>query len=196
MTIDRPMFPPRAESVDSFSHPPGIGQPESRNLASESGKPAKGLSRRHMLGGLAVLPAAFPTAAAAGADPIFAAIERHKQAAAVWDAAVDVRSNFNDLDMTDEQREQRDELDDAVEDAWIPCSHAGADLINTEPTTSAGIVAAIAYIRIQMRDDGTYMPHNLILETGGDAQETMGWIDTFLETIAAATANAGKAVRS
>lgn len=47
-----------------------------------------------------------------------------------------------------------------------------------------------------MRDDGTYMPHNLILETGGDAQDTMGWIDTFLETIAAAAANVGKAVQS
>ena len=44
----------------------------------------------------------------------------------------------------------------------------------------------IAYIRIQMRDDGTYMPHHLVLDTGGDAQETMSWIDAFLETIAAA----------
>ena len=36
MTIERPMFPPRAESVDSFSHQPAIGQPESANRTSES----------------------------------------------------------------------------------------------------------------------------------------------------------------
>jgi hypothetical protein len=180
MTIDRPMFPPRAESVDSFFPQPAIAQPESGNLTGESSKPVRGLSRRHMLAGLAVLPAALPAAAEAAADPIHAAIERHKQTAAVWDAAVHARSNFNDLHMTAEQREQRDELDDAVEDAWMPCRQAGVDLINTAPTTSAGIIAAIAYIRIQMRDDGTYMPHHLILETGGDAQETMGWIDAFL----------------
>jgi hypothetical protein len=190
----------RAESVDSFSHQPGIGQPESQNLTSESGKSGKGLSRRLMLGGLVILPAALPAAVDAATDPIFAAIERHKQAAAVWDAAVDVRSNFNDLDMTDEQWEQLDELDDAVEDAWRPCEQAGIDLLNTEPTTHAGIVAAIAYIRIQILDDGTYMPHRMEFEftpgSAGDAKETIAWIDAFLHTIArstAALANGGAA---
>jgi hypothetical protein len=181
----------RAESVDSLAHQPATGQPESRNLTGESGKPAKGLSRRLMLGGLAILPAVLP-AVAAGPDPIFAAIDRHKQTAAVWDAAVDVRSNFNDLDMTDEQREQRDELDDAVEDAWRPCEQAGIDLVNTEPTTQAGIIAAIAYIRIQLLEDGIYMPHGMEFEFNpgneGDAKETMAWIDAFLHTIARATA--------
>jgi hypothetical protein len=132
----------------------------------------------------------------AAVDPIYAAIERHKQTAAVWDAAVDVRSNFEDLDMTEERREQRDELDDAVEDAWMPCRQAGLDLINTEPTTLAGIVASIQYIRLQMRDDGTYMPHHLRLDTGGDAQDTMGWIDAFLGTIANTAAALGKAVQA
>jgi hypothetical protein len=39
MTIERPMFPPRAESVDSFSRQPAIGQPESQIRISESPKP-------------------------------------------------------------------------------------------------------------------------------------------------------------
>ena len=39
MTIERPMFPPRAESVDSFSLQPATGQPESGNLTSESSSP-------------------------------------------------------------------------------------------------------------------------------------------------------------
>src|ERR1700721_863800 len=59
----------RAESVDSFSHQPATGQPETGKLTSESGKPANGLSRRTMLGAIAVLPAcaAVPAVAARSA---------------------------------------------------------------------------------------------------------------------------------
>jgi hypothetical protein len=153
-------------------------------------------SRRAVLAGIAsaaALPiaATAPTAALA-ADPIFAAIERHKATAVIWDAAVDVRSNFNDRHMTDERRKQRDELDDAVEDARAPCDQAGIDLVNTKPTTPAGIIAAIAYIWIQMRDDGIYMPYTMEFEYSsgneGDSKQTMGWIDAFLDTIAHANA--------
>jgi hypothetical protein len=61
MTIERPMFPPRAESVDSFSQQPAIGQREKECRVSESRKAAEGLSRRVVLAGVAsaaVLPAA------------------------------------------------------------------------------------------------------------------------------------------
>ena len=44
MTIERPMFPPRAESVDSFSRQPAIGQPASQTLTSESATPVEALS--------------------------------------------------------------------------------------------------------------------------------------------------------
>jgi hypothetical protein len=47
-------------------------------------------------------------------------------------------------------------LDAAVDAAWEPCEQAAIDLINT-----------------------------LLLDTGGDAQDTMGvWIDAFLDTLA------------
>jgi hypothetical protein len=102
--------------------------------------------------------------------------------------------------MTEEQRQQRDQLDDAVEDAWRPCEQAGVDLINTVPSTSAGIIPAIAYIRIQMLDDGIYMPHGMEFEFNpgneGDAKETIAWIDAFLHTIASAAGELGKVVRS
>jgi hypothetical protein len=176
-----------------------------RTTASKINPPVD-LMRRHLLtiGAGGAVAAAIPTGAVAGiptsVDPIYAAIERHKQTCIVWEAAVDIRSNFNDLDMTDEQRERRDELDDAVEDAWEPCEQAGIDLINTEPTTRAGIVAAITYIRIQMRDDGTYMPHGVKFEytegCAGDSPETMGWIEAFLDAIASAAAELGKGVQS
>jgi hypothetical protein len=136
--------------------------------------------------------------AALAVDPIYAAIERHKAAALIWDAAVNVRADFPDAGdpRTDEQQERLYELESAVDETWEPCEQASVDLINTAPTTLAGIIAAIQYIRVQMRDDGTYMVHRLLLDTGGDAQETMGWIDAFLDTIADAAASLGKAVQS
>ena len=141
--------------------------------------------------------------AALAVDPIYAAIERHKAAALIWDAAVDVRSRLHDLHMTDEQREQRDLLDDAVEDAWEPCEQSGIDLITTKPTTPAGIITAIRYIQIQTRDDGTYMPQGVEFEytegSAGDSRAAMGWINAFLDTLVDAATEldlAGKAVAS
>jgi hypothetical protein len=40
MTIERPMFPRRAESADTFLPQPAIGQPKSENLTSDSPKPS------------------------------------------------------------------------------------------------------------------------------------------------------------
>jgi hypothetical protein len=114
-----------------------------------------------------------------------------------WDAAVDVRASFHEFD--DGVGDEVARLDDAVDEAWEPLGQAGVDLVNTAPTTLAGIVTAIQYLRAQMEDDGTYMPQTLVLDAGGDAQTTMGWIDAWLDTIADAAVDldrAGKAVQS
>ena len=79
---------------------------------------------------------------------------------------------FPDVDMDDD--EQASILDAAVDAVWEPCEQAAIDLINTAPTTLAGIVVAIQYLRKQMEDDGTFMPQCLLLDTAGDAQDTMG----------------------
>ena len=60
----------RPQSFFSYSMARTQQATEARNLAGESGKPAKGLSRRLMLGGLAILPVALPAAVDAAADPI------------------------------------------------------------------------------------------------------------------------------
>ncbi len=136
--------------------------------------------------GRATAATAFP------ADPIYAVIERHKATGAVLDAAVTVRSRFPDLHMNDEQQRQLKRLEEAVDDAWEPCEQAGIDLINTEPTTLAGIVAAIQHIQIQARNDGAFMPRGNAFEfdhgSDGDGGKTMGWLDIFLGTVASATA--------
>jgi hypothetical protein len=138
------------------------------------------------------MPTAGPDGAACAADPIYAAIHRHQDAGIIWDSATRARGSFPDMGMDDEQARQCELLDEAVEAAWKPCEQAGIDLITTEPTTLAGIVAAIRYIQIQMDDDGTLMPHQIEFEWSpgceGDAKETLGWIDASLDTIVRATA--------
>jgi hypothetical protein len=144
----------------------------------------------------ATADAAAPMAALASSDvdPIFAAIERHRAARVIWDGEVDARSHFEDLKMTAEQRRQRDALDDAVADARDTLDEASVALINTGPTSFAGIVTMLQYLRRQMRDDGTYMPYDIEFEfdegnEGGDGAVVFGWIDASLDTIVEALGN-------
>jgi hypothetical protein len=163
-------------------------------------------SRRSILGAIAALAISSSRAShATGPDPIFAAIERHKAACLPWDAAIDVRAEFPEglAPMTDEQREQRDLLDEVVKDARGTLEKAGGDLIHTAPTTAAGVVAAIRYMQKQMRTDGTYMPYDIEFQFDdlyeGDGGVVLGWIDVWLDTFADAAAEldgAGKAVQS
>jgi hypothetical protein len=165
-------------------------------------------TRRRLLAVAAggAVAAAIPARAYPGhaADPIFAAIEKHRAACIVWDAAVDVQSVFPDSAKrrTAEQQRQLDDLNDAVDDAREPLVDAGVDLVATKPTTLAGIVAAVSYMRKQMRDDGTYMPWEAEFEfeyaegCAGDSRHTMGWIDAFLDTIADAAAALAEPVQS
>jgi hypothetical protein len=149
----------------------------------------------------AIATAAPATASLAEPDPIFAAIERHRAAGIVWGAAVDVCADFPEFDITDEQRRQRNLLEDAADAAWEACDQAGIDLVTTAPTTPAGIIAAIRYVQIQIRDD-IYMPRSMPdqLSNGvkyeGDDPATLAWMDAYLDTIASATAALDKAVQS
>src|ERR1035437_3650405 len=65
---------------------------------------------------LAAIATGAPPAALA-VDPIYAAIERHKAAALIWDAAVNVRADFPDTvdPRTDEQQERLYELQSAAD---------------------------------------------------------------------------------
>ena len=118
-------------------------------------------SRRSILGAIAAGGAAaaiaarpVPAIAASPADPIYAAIERHGRAVAAHDNATEVRAHFEDINMNDEQRKQLAVLQDAVDEAWDPREEAAIDLLNTEPTTLAGIVALCRYVEPLLDDDG------------------------------------------
>ena len=168
-------------------------------------------SRRSILGAIAAATAAVtvararPADAAPAPDPIYAAIERHKAACVPWDAAIDVRAEFPEgpHPMTDEQWEQRDALDDAVDEARVILQQAGLDLINTAPSTATGITIAVRYMQRQMRTDGTYMPYDIEFEFddlyAGDGAVVLAWIDAWLDMIAEAAPKldrAGKTVQS
>jgi hypothetical protein len=172
MTINKPMFPPRAESVDSLSPHPAIGQPETECRISESRKPAEGLSRRVVLAGVAAggaalgaglpLPASSAATARryAEADPILGAIEAHLMAVAAHGEAVEIEMAL-EVSLPDDQRqsdltlweEKIVETDDprwiaAVRARWEASSYMddlAIDLVNIEPTTTAGVEALLRY---------------------------------------------------
>lgn len=127
-------------------------------------------SRRAVLAGAAALPAfaipsfAMPALAAmsAGADPIFAAIERHKTAYAefervvrlggqLWDtipAELRTRYHINDRDNA-EMIANDDPAWTKYQDAWFSACDAAddqaLDLLHIAPTSTAGVAALLDY---------------------------------------------------
>jgi hypothetical protein len=196
MTIERPMFPPVDPTRRRFLAVAAVASVVSAGTlaaaaAMDPNVPAAVTMPRHSR------PDPAP-------DPIYAALERHKEAAVVWNAAVDVRAAFPEgrAPLTDEEREQCDLLDDAVAAARDTLEQTGVNLIGTVPTTVGGIASAIAYIQRQMRDDGTFMPFDIEFQFddgyAGDGGVVLGWIDAFLNTMAVAVSelDVGKAVQS
>jgi hypothetical protein len=110
--------------------------------ASESAKPAEGLSRRLMLAGLAIPPGirAVLPAVAVEPDPILAAIEKHRDLSATCDPAVAISASMaND----GPDFEAADAL--AAGKQQLLIDHADT-LIRSEPTTLAGVVALMRYV--------------------------------------------------
>jgi hypothetical protein len=175
MTIERPMFPPRAESVDSFSPQPAIGQPESQTLTSDSPKPAEGLSRRNMLSTLAVLPAALPVLPVAAApnppqgfhavigpdgrvwfeadeaDPAFALIAEKRAADIAHGNAIDAQDEADGRYGDDS--EQAWDAAEACEEACDRAMDVAWQLARTAPTTLAGVAAILRFAN-QHEDEG------------------------------------------
>jgi hypothetical protein len=141
-------------------------------------------SRRSILGGIAAVIAtvAPATAGLAEPDPIFAAIERHRDLAKPYDAACKVRGRCRDFGtLTEEEKAHVLRLNDAVDEAGLPLEAAAMDLFNTQPTTCAGIIAALSYMRIQHRNDGEHMIQGWLEDE--DGERYIDWRDAWLETL-------------
>ncbi|TYO64624.1 twin-arginine translocation signal domain-containing protein [Bradyrhizobium hipponense] len=116
-----------------------IGQRHNGERTSESRKPAEGLSRRNLLGALAVLPVALP-AAAAVPDPVFAAIERYKMLSVEYTAAVD---RWAPLEHEHPDRSDAEDETSRTSDALFEQIDV---LFTFRPSTIAGVAALLKYI--------------------------------------------------
>jgi len=117
-----------------------------------------------------------------GADPIYAVIERHRDLAKICDAAWKVRGKCKDFGtLTEEEKAHVRKLNDAVDEAHLPLEAAAVDLFNTEPTTLAGIVTALFYMRIQHRNDGEHMIEGWLDDEY--SEQYIDWRDAWLETL-------------
>ena len=158
MTIERPMFPP-------------VDPTRRRFLTSAAG---------------GAVAAAIPADARAypghAADPIYAAIERHKDLAKTLDAVWKLRARCKDFGtLTEAEKARVRELNDATDAAHLPLEAAAMDLFNTAPTTHAGVIAALFYMRIQHRNDGEHMIQGWLEDE--DGERSIDWRDAWLETL-------------
>ena len=166
MTIERPMLPPRAESMDSVCHQPAIKQRPEERPTGNSPKPSERLSRRNMLGVLAVLPAGLPAAASTanppdghkvpdGTDVAFALIAAKLAADVAHGAAIDVETEAETrYGRGSEQAREVAELTSAACDV---VNKADWTLATTAPTTLAGVAAVLRFAN-QIEDDGLEWP--------------------------------------
>jgi hypothetical protein len=136
-----------------------------------------------MLAGLAALPAVLPTSgAASGVDPIYAAIDRHRDLAKAFDEVWKLRGCCKDFGtLTEEEKARVRELNDLTDAAGLPLEAAAMDLFNTEPTTHGGIITALFYMRIQHRKEGEHMIQGWFEDE--DGERYIDWRDAWLETL-------------
>lgn len=169
--------PPEAipESADSFSHQPGIGQPESRTPAGDSPRPVERLSRRNVLAGLAVLPVALPATVATEPDPVYAAVEHFRQLSDEYSIAVERSGSLlpEDPGYCDAMDESRDACDALFEQMDV--------IFTFRPSTIAGTAALLKYI--STLEEWQMPPGVEDGEGKKNVQAFCGFLATALETI-------------
>jgi hypothetical protein len=113
---------------------------------------------------LAFAPAA-AGAAALPIDPIYEVIEQHRKAAREHHEAVDIHMAFEELDMEGEKLEKYNSLVAETDASYDRLDDVGCDLINTKPTTLAGILALCRYIKpLFEEDDSPDLPVHILYD--------------------------------
>jgi hypothetical protein len=147
---------------------------------------------------VAAMPTAAPDSPACTIDPIYAAIELHRKACAAHNEAIDIHMDFEELGMTGEKLEEYKRLVAVTAAAYDELEDAGLDLINTRPTTLAGIFALCQYINpLFAEDDAPDLPQYILYDddtTATPAGALCYVIGRAVEDLMKATA--GKAVQS
>ena len=81
-----------------------------------------------------------------GPDPIHDVIEAHRKAAREHIEALNIHCAFEECGMQGEKLEEYERLVALTDEAYYAMSSAGCTLVNTRPTTLAGILALCKYI--------------------------------------------------
>jgi hypothetical protein len=118
-----------------------------------------------------------PTRAAA-VDPVVGIIERHRAACETHKEAVSVEFAFEEIQMEGEKLRQYYILQEQTAASYDRLEEAATDLVNTPPTTLAGIAALCRYVEPLLADRDT-----------PDLPETIAWDDDTESTPAGALAN-------
>jgi len=116
------------------------------------------------------------------ADPIFAAIEEHREARRLYHEALDEHTNA-ELAGDDVEEAAADELvdetsDDEFEEMW--------NLVATVPTTVAGVLAVLQYVNVRTNVDSftSALPDHVEESTGYPVLDFLRSIETALRTMA------------
>jgi hypothetical protein len=81
-----------------------------------------------------------------GPDPIHAVIEAHRKAAREHTEALNIHCAFEECGMQGEKLEEYERLVALTDEAYYAMADVGRHLVNTRPTTLAGILALCRYI--------------------------------------------------
>jgi len=151
MTIERPMFPPVDPTRRHFlSVAAGANVVSVGTLAVAAAIPAgEGIdlsaNKINVLAPKTSSKEITPSLGIEG-DPIFAVIERHRKACREHHEAINIHMAFEELGMTGATLEKYNSLVAETDAAYDHLDDVGCDLINTKPTTLAGILALCRYI--------------------------------------------------
>jgi hypothetical protein len=122
------------------------------------------------VGGATVLALPPSRAAAPAADPIYAVIERHRRACIEHTEAVNIHMDFEEIGMTGAKLEKYESLVAETAATYDRLEDAGLDLINTMPTTFAGILALCRYIKPLFEDeDSPDLPEYILYDDDSTA---------------------------
>jgi hypothetical protein len=159
------------------------------------------LSRRSVLAGISI--AAAPAAAAvdksladgADADPIFALIEQHRAAEDAFGALLIEQSKL-EVELPDDLQQSKitvhgAEIVETDDPRWIAAAQAswGASeegdraalaLLDTEPTTAAGLAALLRYV-YQYEADGGQWPDNVLNDDDADDEYGVSFSSVLLQ---------------
>jgi hypothetical protein len=117
-------------------------------------------------------------------DPIFAIIKRHRAAIAAHREAVRIEFAFEETNMKGKKLKQFQTLQQATQDACQLMDDIGAELVNTPPTTFAGIAAWARYAEPLLNEtDAPDLPEEVKRSDGTSSTSAAAFANTLRSAV-------------